>query len=97
MPGQPDVSAFPRTAWAAAARRALATAPSEAFGYQGPAGRPELRRALAEYLTRVRGVDADPGRIVVCAGFSHGLEVLRATGHGGWRWSPTACRSTAPR
>ncbi|NGN70017.1 PLP-dependent aminotransferase family protein [Streptomyces sp. A7024] len=82
MPGQPDVSAFPRTAWATATRRALAAAPSEAFGYQGPAGRFELRAALAEYLARVRGVDADPERIVVCAGFAHGLGVLGRMLHG---------------
>ncbi|MGW8379012.1 PLP-dependent aminotransferase family protein [Streptomyces sp. ODS28] len=84
LPGQPDASAFPRTAWSAATRRALAAAPSEAFGYQGPAGRTELRHALADYLARVRGVDADPERTVVCAGFTHGLaalaRVLRAAG-----------------
>ncbi|WP_419997326.1 PLP-dependent aminotransferase family protein [Streptomyces boninensis] len=82
MPGQPDVSSFPRTAWATATRRALAAAPSEAFGYQGPAGRPELRAALADYLARVRGVAADPERIVVCAGFAHGLRVLAQVLHG---------------
>lgn len=66
-PGTPDVSAFPRTAWLAAARRALTAAPSEAFGYTTPNGRPELRAVLADYLARARGVRADPGRIVVCS------------------------------
>ncbi len=28
---------------------------------------------LASYLNRVRGAAADPGRIVVCTGFSQGL------------------------
>ncbi|MDF3146075.1 PLP-dependent aminotransferase family protein, partial [Streptomyces sp. T21Q-yed] len=43
-----------------------------------------LRTALAGYLSRARGVRADPERIVVCAGFVHGLQllgrVLRARG-----------------
>nr|WP_095873679.1 PLP-dependent aminotransferase family protein [Streptomyces sp. TLI_235] len=86
MPGRPDVSRFPRSAWLAAARRALATAPHEAFGYTDPRGRIELRRALAGYLARVRGVRTDPERLLVCAGYTQGLgllcEVLREQGVG---------------
>ncbi|MFD9378650.1 PLP-dependent aminotransferase family protein [Streptomyces sp. NPDC059999] len=76
-PGSPDLGGFPRTAWSAAARRALAAAPNDAFGYAADArGRIELREALADYLARARGVDADPDRIVLCAGFVHGLSLL---------------------
>ncbi|MFF7977986.1 PLP-dependent aminotransferase family protein [Streptomyces sp. NPDC007901] len=74
--GFPDVSAFPRTEWLRAARRALTAAPHDAFGYGDPRGRVELRTALAAYLARARGVRADPERIVICAGFSHGLSLL---------------------
>ena len=74
--GQPDLSAFPRTEWLRAARRALTAAPNEAFGYGDPRGRVELRTALATYLARARGVRADPERIVICAGFAHGLSLL---------------------
>ncbi|NEB01514.1 PLP-dependent aminotransferase family protein [Streptomyces sp. SID13726] len=74
--GTPDASAFPRTAWLASYRRALQHAPNEAFGPGDPAGRPELREALAEYLARVRGVRTEPGRIVVCSGFAHALRLL---------------------
>ncbi|MGW1375342.1 MocR-like pyridoxine biosynthesis transcription factor PdxR [Streptomyces sp. NPDC002446] len=82
-PGTPDVAAFPRTAWLAAARRALTAAPSEAFGYADPAGRPELRTVLADYLARARGVRADPDHIVVCTGFMQALALLgRALGGG---------------
>ena len=45
-PGTPDLSTFPRAAWLAAARRALNSAPYEAFGYPDPRGRRELRTAL---------------------------------------------------
>ncbi|MFK4268116.1 MocR-like pyridoxine biosynthesis transcription factor PdxR [Streptomyces milbemycinicus] len=75
-PGSPDISSFPRAAWLSATRRALTAAPHDAFAYGGPSGRPELRRALADYLARARGVRADPERIVICAGFKQGLAVL---------------------
>lgn len=75
-PGSPDLGAFPRAPWLAATRRALAAAPAEALGYGDPRGRPELRRALAGYLARSRGVYADPERVVVCSGFVHGLQLL---------------------
>ncbi|MBG0565829.1 PLP-dependent aminotransferase family protein [Actinoplanes sp. NEAU-A11] len=75
-PSSPDASAFPRAAWVASARRALSAAPSAAFGPGDPRGRVELRRALADYLTRARGVRTDAERIVICAGFAHGLRLL---------------------
>ncbi len=82
--GVPDVSAFPRQAWLAAGRKALATAPALALSYTDPRGLPELRTALAGYLARARGVAVTPDRVVVCAGFAQGLELvceaLRARG-----------------
>jgi GntR family transcriptional regulator/MocR family aminotransferase len=75
-PGIPDLSAFPRSAWVAASRRALAVAPDRSLGYGDPRGLRVLRDALAEYLGRARRVAVDPGRIVVCAGISHGLALL---------------------
>ncbi|MEU0392895.1 PLP-dependent aminotransferase family protein [Streptomyces sp. NPDC006208] len=76
MAGTPDLASFPRTEWLKAARRALTAAPHEAFGYGDPRGRIELRTVLADYLARARGVYADPGRIVICSGFAHGLMLM---------------------
>ena len=80
----PDLSAFPRRAWLATARKVLAAAPDHLLGYPDPRGVPALRAALADYLARARGVTADPARIVVCAGFTHGLagvsRALRSAG-----------------
>ncbi|MHC0431207.1 MocR-like pyridoxine biosynthesis transcription factor PdxR [Streptomyces sp. O3] len=76
LPGTPDLASFPRAEWLKAARRALAAAPNDALGYGDPRGRIELRAALADYLSRARGVYADPDRIVVCSGFAHGLTLL---------------------
>ncbi len=58
------------------------------LGYGDPRGLPALRGALAEYLTRTRGVVTAPGgeNVVICSGFAHGVEVvsraLRAAGAG---------------
>jgi GntR family transcriptional regulator / MocR family aminotransferase len=74
--GLPDLSDFPRGAWLAAARKAVTAAPSGAFGYGDPRGRPELRAALAAYLARARGVRAGAAPIVICSGFTQGLSLL---------------------
>jgi GntR family transcriptional regulator/MocR family aminotransferase len=75
-PGASDFADFPRQLWLTAARRALSAAPYSAFGYGDPAGHPQLRAALGEYLSRVRGVSAHPDRIVICSGFHHGLALV---------------------
>lgn len=75
-PGAPDVSSFPRGAWLSATRRVLASCPSEVFGYGDPRGTPALRRSLAGYLGRARGVLASPDQIVVCSGYAHALALL---------------------
>ncbi|MFJ3767636.1 PLP-dependent aminotransferase family protein [Streptomyces sp. NPDC090082] len=67
-PGTPDLSLFPRSAWAAAQRSVLARLPHQALGYPDPRGLPVLREALAALLARRRGVVADPERLVVCSG-----------------------------
>ena len=75
-PGHPDLSSFPRAEWSRAVKRALNAAPFEAFGYADPHGRPELCRALAQYLARARGVRARPYNIVVCCGAAEGLRLV---------------------
>lgn len=76
MPGSPDHSRFPRKQWLTAARRALTTAPHDAFACGDALGRIELRTAIADYLARARGVYAAPERVVICTGFHHGLTLL---------------------
>ena len=78
-PGAPDLTLFPRPAWLAAARRGLAAAPARDLGYADPRGLEVLRVAIAEYVARARGVITAPDRIVVCAGFAQGLELLCET------------------
>ena len=75
-PGSPDVSAFPRSAWLTATRRALGSASFRALDYGDPRGLPQLRVALADYVSRARGVQASPDRVVVCSGFTQGFRLL---------------------
>ncbi|MEU4277445.1 PLP-dependent aminotransferase family protein [Streptomyces tanashiensis] len=75
-PGTPDLSLFPRSAWAAAQRSVLAALPHAALGYPDPRGLPGLREALAALLTRRRGVAADPERLVVCSGVAQASTLL---------------------
>ncbi|GAA0601290.1 PLP-dependent aminotransferase family protein [Kribbella sandramycini] len=78
-PGSPDVSTFPRGEWLAAARKSWTAAPNEAFALGDPRGRIELRRTLADYLARARGVRADPERILICSGYVQALSLLCET------------------
>ncbi len=84
LQGKPDPASFPRGPWAVSARRALAEAPTEAFGPGDPQGRPELRRALAGYLSRARGVRCAPENIVICSGFANGLRLLASVRPRDW-------------
>jgi GntR family transcriptional regulator / MocR family aminotransferase len=78
-PGRPDLQSFPRRDWLWALRDAARTAPDSAFGYGDPQGMRRLREVLAGYVRRVRGAQADPDRIVICAGFAQGQNlVMRA-------------------
>ena len=75
-PGWPDLSAFPRAAWARAARDVLTGLPDADFGYGEPWGCWELRRQLSGYLARVRGAATAPDGIVVVSGVTQGLTLL---------------------
>ena len=94
FPGYPDLAGFPRRTWLRALRETLREAPDRAFGYPDPRGAPELRRALAEHLRRVRGVVADPQSIVVCSGAAQGLALLRGCWRtrAHWRSRTPGCR-----
>ncbi|MCX4992496.1 MULTISPECIES: PLP-dependent aminotransferase family protein [unclassified Streptomyces] len=74
--GTPDLSLFPRAAWAAAHRGVLAELPHQALGYPDPRGLPRLRTALAELLVRRRGVVADPERVIVVSGVAQAMTLL---------------------
>ena len=76
LPGSPDLSSFPRTAWVRALRVGLAEIGSESFGYVEPQGLPAARVAIADYLRRTRGVQADAQHIVLCSGATQAIALL---------------------
>jgi GntR family transcriptional regulator / MocR family aminotransferase len=75
-PRAPDVSRFPRAAWLRSLRQAVAEIADPDLLYGDPRGVEALRSALAEYLGRVRGVVADPARVVVTSGYSQGQGIV---------------------
>jgi len=79
FPGAPDLASFPRAAWLRATRDVLREAPDRAWRYPDVRGAAPLRRALAAHLRRVRGVAADPERLVVVGGATQGLALLGRT------------------
>jgi GntR family transcriptional regulator/MocR family aminotransferase len=83
-PGQPDLAAFPRTAWLRAERAVLADLVAADLGYGDPRGTLALRSAVAGWLRVNRGITAEPGEIIIVAGTAQALglvaQVLRAEG-----------------
>ncbi|MEU4925471.1 PLP-dependent aminotransferase family protein [Streptomyces yokosukanensis] len=83
-PGRPDLATFPRTAWLRAERAVLAELSAEHLGYGDPRGAPALRRAVADWLARMRGVRVAPDEVLIVAGTAQALtllhQVLRADG-----------------
>jgi GntR family transcriptional regulator / MocR family aminotransferase len=75
-PGVPDLAAFPRSAWLRAERSVLADVETSYLGYGDPGGALPLRRAVATWLARNRGVNAAPEEIIVVAGVAQSLALL---------------------
>ena len=75
-PSVPDVSAFPRAGWLKSLREAVNTLTDADLQYGDPTGDDILKRQLADYLGRVRGVVADPDRVVITNGFGQAENLL---------------------
>ena len=78
-PGVPDLSAFPRAAWLRAERAVLDGSIGSDLGYGDPGGHPVLRRELAGWLARSRGVRAEPDDVIVVSGVAQALALLMQT------------------
>lgn len=75
-PGLPDLAAFPRAAWLRAERAVLGELAATELGYGDPRGAPVLRRAVAGWLARNRGIRAAPEDVVIVAGVAQALALL---------------------
>lgn len=72
-PGVPDLTLFPRAAWARAERDALGSLDTSLLRYGDPAGDITLRRALTGWLATHRGVRTTPDAVVIVAGVAQAL------------------------
>ncbi|WP_030234651.1 PLP-dependent aminotransferase family protein [Streptomyces sp. NRRL S-350] len=75
-PGVPDLAAFPRAAWLRAERAVLDGLAAHDLGYGDVRGTPALRRAVAHWLARNRGIRADPDEVLIVAGTAQALALL---------------------
>jgi GntR family transcriptional regulator/MocR family aminotransferase len=75
-PSMPDVTTFPRAAWARCLRSAATTVTDADLSYGDPRGVDVLRAALADYLGRVRGAVATMETVVITSGYTQGLALV---------------------
>jgi GntR family transcriptional regulator/MocR family aminotransferase len=80
-PGVPDLSAFPRAAWLRAERTVLDQAGATELGYGDPRGAEPLRRELAGWLARIRGIHTSPEDVIIVAGVAQSLALLAQVLH----------------
>jgi GntR family transcriptional regulator/MocR family aminotransferase len=75
-PGRPSFADLPYALWCRllGARARRASLPDLEYG--PPAGRRELREAISTRLRRLRGLDADPDRIVIVNGTQQALDLV---------------------
>ena len=74
--GRPDPALFPLTDWRQSVTSTLHLPPP---GYDHPAGLPELRRAIAAWIKRSRGVDATADHVLVTAGAQGAFDLCAHT------------------
>jgi len=72
-PGVPDLAGFPRAAWLRAERSVLDQASVAELGYGDPRGSGWLRRELASWLARTRGLHAGADDIIIVSGVAQAL------------------------
>ena len=77
--GRPNFFDFPHETWHRVLARRARRASVRQLDYGPPAGRDELRNAIAEYLWRSRGVVCTPEQVVVVSGSQQGLDLAART------------------
>ena len=90
--GTPALDCVPLPAWTRLAARRLRSLTMGQLDYGDPGGWMPLRRAIADYVRRVRGASCTPEQVIVVSGAQHGLElvcrVLLDPGDAAWLEEP---------
>lgn len=74
-PGRPDTKTLVSATWRAAWRQAC----TQISGSLEPAGLPELRQEISEYVRQMRGLVVEPERIIITAGAREGFMLFLQT------------------
>ncbi len=74
-PCVPDLARLSYDAWRRSLARAAWSVPATRFDYGDPAGLPGLRREIASYLGRARGIACRAEEIVIVAGLAQALDL----------------------
>ncbi|MEX5629488.1 transcriptional regulator, GntR family [Pseudomonas poae] len=76
---RPDASLFDLKAWARCISRGLLSAGPGALEAGHPAGLPELRAQIADYLRSYRGMHCEADEVIVTSGIRHALDLIART------------------
>ncbi|MFM2402697.1 MAG: hypothetical protein RL223_577 [Pseudomonadota bacterium] len=76
--GSPDLQAFPQDLWRQLTQRRLRRDGAALMFYGDPQGLPELREAIARYLTQSRGVRCRAAQVLVLTSSQQALQLLSA-------------------
>lgn len=74
--GIPDLSLFPKKEWGKLYETTCNSLPEIAFSYHSPSGVIPLRKAIAAYLFRTRGLNCNPDNIIIVSGSTQGLSLI---------------------
>jgi GntR family transcriptional regulator/MocR family aminotransferase len=74
--GEPAYADLPLETWCRLLGRRARRASASRLAYGDPAGAPELRRALATYLRRARGVSVTPEQILITQGTQQAIDLV---------------------
>ncbi|AGL03330.1 transcriptional regulator with HTH domain and aminotransferase domain [Desulfoscipio gibsoniae DSM 7213] len=74
--GQPDLRYFPQSSWLQYLRKAAESLPQEQWGYSGAEGIPALRREIAGWVYRSKGMTVHPQNIFITSGATQALHLL---------------------
>ncbi|KRA18582.1 PLP-dependent aminotransferase family protein [Acidovorax sp. Root568] len=74
--GAPEVATFPFALWDRLTRQASSGQRSHRAQYLDPAGDPDLRQAVAQWLWASRGIRCDAAQVVVCSGSQQGIDLI---------------------
>ncbi len=81
VPGTPDLDAFPKKVWMDAERKYLFDHGGELLGYQDSFGYIPLRKAIADYLYKHKGIQCSYEQVMMTSGTKGALELIALLFH----------------